>query len=108
MPRTWKLELRANAPMRVIGWEGWSLLDELKYYEITQSEFARFLGIHRDKVNRWVKGRVGVPREVVMLMAVLSQFPPLFVRNRLTGKVKLIYWGRANQWVQKGFREGAE
>jgi hypothetical protein len=99
--RPFKLELRSNQPVRVVG-SAWGLGDERRYYGVTQVELARFLGVSRNGLVKWERDWERVPLVVVKLMAVLSQFPPVWVRNRLRGEVPLAY---VNNKVPRRFND---
>lgn len=104
-PKKWKLELRASSPRRIIN-RCWTLREELEYYDVSQWDFARFLEVDASSIQRWLKNEPPCPQSVVLLMALLSQFPPLWVRNRLTGLVKIDYALGSNQ-NQEFFKEGS-
>lgn len=104
MPRVYKIRLRSNVPLRLVGRRGWGLGDELGYYGVSQAAFGRFVGVTEVTVGKWVRGGT-VPHSVVLLMGLLSQFPPVWVRNRLTGEVRLDEGMNGSR--QPGFYDGS-
>ena len=107
--RKWRLELRSGAPVRV-RWTYDDLRAEVEYYGITVSDMARFLGVKPPSLMLAMRKRGDdlIPRAWRVLLAVLSQFPPVFVRNRLKGYVHFDFYDLENQYRQKGFKDGAE
>lgn len=43
---------------------------------LSLAAFARFLGICRTTVDKWVGGTIGVPRPIALLVRILAAMPP--------------------------------
>ena len=105
--KKWRVGVRSSQPLRVVGLNGWTLRNEIEFYGVTLECMASFLGVTDRAMFHWLSGKRKVPVNAVRLLAVLSMFPPMWVRNRLTGEVRMFH---VEKWAgaQVKFKEGAE
>ena len=61
----------------------------LKYYDVSVSSFARWLGINRTTVHLWLNNTNPVPLYIKRMFEIYSLFHPQFVHNRMSGKVRM-------------------
>ena len=81
---------------------------ECEYYEVPGTSMARFLDISDLVLGKNIRlnPERHIPRSWRMLLALLSQFPPVWVRNRIMGKVHIDYWDVTNHAKQLMWKDG--
>lgn len=85
------------------------LKKECEYYEVPGTSMARFLDISDLVLGKNIRMNPErhIPRSWRMLLALLSQFPPIWVRNRIMGKVHIDYWDVTNHEKQLMWKDGS-
>src|SRR4051812_43757763 len=101
-----KLELVGNVPKRFV-WNGVDLQAEIEFYQITQADLARFFMVKPDTVFNWLTGKTEVPYSACLCLTLLSMYPPVWVRNRLTGVVNMQRMHAHSYRQQEHLNEGS-